>query len=130
MNCEPKYEKVTRVEVIDDTGRAYTNWNVSDLQFSLQDDERTLKVFIVGKKDDQTRNGNGCSYGGVCELVRAISKVLRHGMTDKNYTNLVEEIGDVQTMINLLVSTHEITWGEIEDRVAVKMLKLNKYGVI
>ena len=52
MNCEPKYEKVTRVEVIDDTGRAYTNWNVSDLQFSLQDDERTLKVFIVGKKDD------------------------------------------------------------------------------
>ena len=64
------------------------------------------------------------------ELVRAISKVLRHGMTDKNYTNLVEEIGDVQTMINLLVSTHDITWGEIEDRVAVKMLKLNKYGVI
>ena len=52
MNCEPKYEKVTRVEVIDDTGRAYTNWNVRDLQFSLQDDERTLKVFIVGKKDD------------------------------------------------------------------------------
>jgi len=64
------------------------------------------------------------------ELVRAISKVLRHGMTDKNYTNLVEEIGDVQTMINLLVSTHEITWGEIEDRVAAKMVKLNKYGVI
>ena len=62
------------------------------------------------------------------ELVRAISKVLRHGMTDKNYTNLVEEIGDVQTMINLLVSTHEITWGEIEDRVAVKMLKLNKFS--
>ena len=50
--CTTKYEKVTRVEVIDDTGRAYTNWNVSDLQFSLQDDARTLKVFIVGKKDD------------------------------------------------------------------------------
>ena len=65
MNCEPKYEKVTRVEVIDDTGRAYTNWNVSDLQFSLQDDERTLKVFIVGKKDDYTRDGNDCSHGGV-----------------------------------------------------------------
>jgi NTP pyrophosphatase (non-canonical NTP hydrolase) len=64
------------------------------------------------------------------ELVRAISKVLRHGMTDKNYTNLVEEIGDVQTMINLLVSTHGITWGEVEDRVAVKMVKLAKYGVI
>ena len=64
------------------------------------------------------------------ELVRAISKVLRHGMTDKNYTNLVEEIGDVQTMINLLVSAHEITWGEVEDRVAFKMVKLAKYGVI
>ena len=64
------------------------------------------------------------------ELVRAISKVLRHGMTDKNYTNLVEEIGDVQTMINLLVSTHGISWGEVEDRVAVKLVKLAKYGVI
>lgn len=39
--------KVTRVEVIDDlTGRAYSNYNASNVIVQLQDDGRTLKVFI------------------------------------------------------------------------------------
>ena len=37
---------VTRVEIIDSTGRAYSKWNIKDVQLDLQDDERTLKVFI------------------------------------------------------------------------------------
>lgn len=37
---------VTRVEVIDHTGRAYTKYNVADVEISLQDDNRTLKIFI------------------------------------------------------------------------------------
>lgn len=37
--------KITRFEVIDETGRALTRWNVS-VMLSLQDDGRTLKVFI------------------------------------------------------------------------------------
>ena len=64
------------------------------------------------------------------ELVRAISKVLRHGATEKNYNHLIEEIGDVQTMINLLVSSQCIPLSAIEERVAVKMVKLAKYGII
>jgi len=64
------------------------------------------------------------------ELVRAISKVLRHGATEKNYNHLIEEIGDVQTMINLLVSSQHIPLSAIEERVAVKLVKLAKYGII
>lgn len=40
------YPKVTRVEVIDSTGRAYTTWEATDVVTILQDDERTLKVFL------------------------------------------------------------------------------------
>ena len=37
--------KVTRFEVIDENGRAYTNQNCK-VELSYQDDGRTLKVFI------------------------------------------------------------------------------------
>lgn len=38
--------KVTRVEVIDNKGRAYTKWNIESVKALLQDDDRTLKLFI------------------------------------------------------------------------------------
>ena len=42
--------KVTRVEVIDDTERAYVNRNPDNVvEVQLQDDGRTLKVFIYTK---------------------------------------------------------------------------------
>ena len=43
-----RMKRVTRVEVIDDTGRAYTKYLDKDegIKYSLQDDDRTLKVFI------------------------------------------------------------------------------------
>ena len=40
---------VTRFEVIDEVGRRYTNHSVEQLKLSLQDEGRTLKVFIMGK---------------------------------------------------------------------------------
>ena len=40
--------KVSRVEVIDnDNGRVYGNCNVLDVYYSLQDDNKTLKLFIT-----------------------------------------------------------------------------------
>ena len=39
------YSKVTRVEVIDETGRKFVKWNVNVVA-DLQDDGRTLKLFI------------------------------------------------------------------------------------
>jgi hypothetical protein len=42
--------KVTRVEVIDQNGRSYTNWNKDNrVELSLQDNGKTLKVFISRK---------------------------------------------------------------------------------
>ena len=40
-------EKVNRVEVIDQNGRSYVNWKPTNkTEISLQDDMKTLKVFI------------------------------------------------------------------------------------
>lgn len=41
--------KVTRFEVIDETGRIYVN-NSCKIELSYQDDDRTLKVFVEDKK--------------------------------------------------------------------------------
>jgi hypothetical protein len=38
--------KVNRVEVIDEDGRSYTNYDAYDVQISVQDVGRTLKIFI------------------------------------------------------------------------------------
>lgn len=44
--------EVTRVELIDDTGRAYSQWNVKDVELHLQDNERTLKIFLKGDSNE------------------------------------------------------------------------------
>jgi len=40
------YPDVTRVEVITDTGRVFVHYGCSTVQGSLQDDGRTLKVYL------------------------------------------------------------------------------------
>jgi hypothetical protein len=38
---------ITRVEVIDENGRSYVNWNKENIiSYQLQDDDTTLKVFV------------------------------------------------------------------------------------
>ena len=43
-----KMKDVTRLEVIDETGRVYSKWldGSEGIKYNLQDDDRTLKVFI------------------------------------------------------------------------------------
>lgn len=38
--------KCSRMEVIDRSGRAYTNYDCKSVETQMQDDDRTLKVFI------------------------------------------------------------------------------------
>jgi len=41
------YPNCIRVEVIDENGRSYTNWNPENqVKVSMQDDEKTIKIFI------------------------------------------------------------------------------------
>lgn len=41
----PKTEDITRLEIIDEKGRAYTRWNCK-IELSYQDGGRTLKIFV------------------------------------------------------------------------------------
>jgi len=42
-------EKVTRVEVIDSDGRAFTRYGCSDVNLELQDGGHTLKIFLSSR---------------------------------------------------------------------------------
>jgi hypothetical protein len=44
------FPNVTRVEVITDDGREFVRYECSNVQVSLQDDSRTLKVFLKQKQ--------------------------------------------------------------------------------
>jgi hypothetical protein len=41
-----KLDNVNRVEVIDGFGRQYVNRSITSTQLSLQDDGKTLKIFV------------------------------------------------------------------------------------
>ncbi len=41
------FPHVTRVEVIGKNGREFVQWDCSNVKISLQDDERTMKVFLL-----------------------------------------------------------------------------------
>lgn len=44
---------VTRVEVIDNRGRSYGKHNVNNVSLSLQDDDRTLKIFVEYEDEEE-----------------------------------------------------------------------------
>ena len=47
-----KVKNCTRVEVIDEKGRSYVNWHPdNEVKISIQDDGRTMKVFISRKSE-------------------------------------------------------------------------------
>jgi hypothetical protein len=47
-------DKVTRIEIIDQDGRSYVNWNDNNkVELSFQDEKRTLKVFISRVNPDE-----------------------------------------------------------------------------
>lgn len=47
--------KITRVEVIDETGRAYTRWDVK-AEVCIQDEGRTMKIFVHDKNYGVLKN--------------------------------------------------------------------------
>lgn len=51
------FEKVTRVEVIDADGRSYIKYGVTGIEFSLQDDNRTLKIFLNESESKLLKQG-------------------------------------------------------------------------
>ena len=61
------------------------------------------------------------------ELIQACSKALRKDDFDNNQ-NLIDEVGDVYTMIEILHDFDIVSWNDIEERVKVKRKKLSKWS--
>ena len=59
------------------------------------------------------------------ELIQACSKALRKNEFEDN-RNLIEEVGDVYTMIEIMHSFDLVSWNDIEKRVLEKRTKLAK----
>ena len=64
------------------------------------------------------------------ELIQECRKILRHGMNSKTHSKLIDEIGDVCAMIQLLKEKKHVTQKEIDKRMKVKFKKLKKYSDI
>ena len=61
------------------------------------------------------------------EFIRAASKVIRHGLTDKYKAQLIEEAGDVVACLYLLESHDMFTVDEVLERAQQKLDKLQSY---
>ena len=61
------------------------------------------------------------------ELIQACSKALRKDDFYDN-KNLIEEVGDVYTMIELMHDFDMVSWTDIEERMKVKRKKLSKWS--
>jgi len=61
------------------------------------------------------------------ELIQACSKALRKDDFDNNQ-NLIDEVGDVYTMIEILHDFDIVSWNDIEERVKVKRKKLSQWS--
>ncbi len=46
-------ENITRFEIIDSNGRVYGKFDLNGITLSLQDDQRTLKLFIESEPSSQ-----------------------------------------------------------------------------
>ncbi len=59
------------------------------------------------------------------ELIRACSKVLRHGIDDPKYlNNLQEEMADVKAMIMILSKAYDLDPSKAEDLVQKRLTKM------
>ena len=52
MKNNEEWKDVSRLEIIDADGRSYTNWKVQSIEESIQDEGRTLKLFVKEIKDE------------------------------------------------------------------------------
>jgi NTP pyrophosphatase (non-canonical NTP hydrolase) len=61
------------------------------------------------------------------ELIRACSKVMRHGIEDPKYlSNLIDEMGDVRAMISVLSKAYDLDSAKIEDDTHKRLTKMNR----
>jgi len=62
------------------------------------------------------------------ELTQVCMKAVRFGLKDKTKERIIEELGDVQCMINLMLEHNILTEDELADSAIVKYNKLKKWS--
>ena len=86
-----------------------------------------MKYTNIGDKMDELQELLTITMEECGELIQACSKAIR---CDDYHDNkkLLEEVGDVYCMIELLHEYDLISWNDIEKRVKVKQEKLKKWS--
>lgn len=70
------------------------------------------------------------------ELTQVCMKIMRkydtlEGVSGDKYRELlIEELGDVQCMIELMIKNKVVSWDEVQARVKVKKEKLEKWSTL
>jgi NTP pyrophosphatase (non-canonical NTP hydrolase) len=87
--------------------------------------------------DQQTKEVMDILQEECAEVIQAISKISRFGIdnakpgTSKtNREHLEEEIGDILAMIDILMHTDIVCWGNLEAAKRAKIEKLKKWSNI
>ena len=62
------------------------------------------------------------------ELTQACMKIKRHGLEPNRVSALIEEVGDVQCLIDLLINHEIMTFDQIYERVDIKTAKLRQWS--
>ena len=82
----------------------------------------------MGKLDRKTRELMTLTSEECGELVQACMKIARYGLEKHRVAALLEEVGDVQCLIDLLVKHEIVTEKAIKRRVKVKHNKLKRWS--
>ena len=96
-----------------------TVWRQHEMKFK----EKVVKSDLNHEKELFCITAEECG-----ELVQACMKIARWGVEKKKLQDLIEELGDVSLMIDLIVDAGYVTKDEIKARKQVKKLKLKKYS--
>lgn len=102
--------QITRLEVIDDTGRAFVSWDLASVELSYQDDGRTLKVFIR-KRSGQFNNS----------LAMKFRELVQKGLEEAVVAKTIHR-GPLATKLRELVKKRDL------EEAAVKSVKVETYG--
>lgn len=84
----------------------------------------------MGKLDRTTRELMTLTSEECGELVQACMKITRYGLEKQRVKALLEEIGDVQCLIDLLVRHEIVTEKAIKKRVKFKHKKLKRWSTL
>ncbi len=96
-----------------------TDWR----QYEMKFEEKIVKSELNQEKELFCITAEECG-----ELVQSCMKIARWGVEKKKLQGLIEELGDVALMIDLIVDAGYVTKDEIDARKQVKRLKLKKYS--